>query len=432
MQRDESDRQQAYALSVRWILSLVVPLLVILSPLAAEARTRGGGGGAYAPPVSAMVLDPVTGKALYEQDADGPRHPASLTKVMTLYLLFEDLQKGTLRLDTPLTASWKAINQAPSRLGLQKGETITVEDAIRAIVTRSANDVAYVVAENVGGTDAAFIERMNATARRLGMTRTTFANPTGLPDRSQITTARDLVTLGRAIRDDFPALFSYFSLRTFDYGGKTILSHNRLMAKLQGMDGIKTGFTNASGFNLLASVRRDGRSVIAVVMGGSTQRLRDARMAELVEKTLPLAALAPPPPAEPPVVLLDDFGFHRGGLPDPAVEAASIDMAMAEPSGVPDWRPWRTLAGLSALAFAAAAGFAWSRRDWPLDLPHRLAGLVPQGRPFVPAPIREVAVLPVPMTTSLPHGSPGDEPLPRAVRGPAGGSRGSHAIRLAS
>jgi hypothetical protein len=382
-----------------------------------------------------MVLDPVTGKALYEQDADGPRHPASLTKVMTLYILFEELQKGSLHLDTPLIASWKAINQAPSRLGLQKNETITVEDAIKAIVTRSANDVAYVVAENVGGTDAAFIERMNATAQRLGMTRTTFANPTGLPDRSQITTARDLVTLGRAIRDDFPALFAYFSLRTFDYGGKTILSHNRLMAKLQGMDGIKTGFTNASGFNLLASVRRDGRSVIAVVLGGTTQRLRDARMAELVERTLPMAALTPPPssPPEPVVATLDDFGFHRGGLPDPVPEATLADVLVVEPAPDRGWSPWRALAGLSALALVAAAGFAWSRRDWPLDLPHRLAGMMPSGRPFTPAPIREVTVTPMPMLASplLNHAN-GDDSLPRAVRAPLGGSQGDRSLQLAS
>jgi D-alanyl-D-alanine carboxypeptidase len=428
MPRDVFDRPQASILFGRRMLSLLVPLLVVLTPLAAQGRTRAG-GGTYAPPVSAMVLDPVSGKALYEQDADGLRHPASLTKVMTLYLLFEELQKGTLRLDSPLTASWKAINQAPSRLGLQKGETITVEDAIKAIVTRSANDVAYVVAENVGGTDTAFVERMNATAKRLGMLHSTFANPTGLPDRSQLTTARDLVTLGRAIREDFPALFAYFSIRSFDYAGKSIASHNRLMAKLQGMDGIKTGFTNASGFNLLASVRRDGHSVIAVVIGGSTQRLRDARMAELVEKTLPLAMVAPPAPPDPPVALQDDFGFHRGGLPELAQDAPLVASLMIEPEASSGWPAWRALAGLAVLATVAAAGLAWRRRDWPLDLPHRIVALVPQGRPFVPTPIREVAVAAYP--AALPNGAPGDEPLPRAVRVQRGGAQAAHGIRLA-
>jgi D-alanyl-D-alanine carboxypeptidase len=417
MRLDVTDRARAATPALCRILACLLTLVPCLAAGGAAARSRAA-AGAYAPPVSAMVVDPVSQKTLYEQDADGPRHPASLTKVMTLYILFEELQGGGLRLDSPLTASWKAINQAPSRLGLEKGQTITVEEAIKAVVTRSANDVAFMIAENISGTDAAFVERMNATAKRLGMLHTTFTNPTGLPDRSQLTTARDLVTLGQAIRDTYPTLFGYFSLRGFDYDGKTILSHNRLMTKLQGMDGIKTGFTNASGFNLLASVRRDGKSVVAVVIGGSTARQRDARMTELVEKALPLAADAPPP--APPVVVLEDSGFHRGA-PIP-VEPAGEPM-LAEALSIPDAplparhsrSPWRTWAGASALALAAAAaGFAWRRRDWPVDVRERLAGLIAPHRPLVHVPIREVSVLPSAMLRSDSQGEAWSPPLRRA------------------
>lgn len=312
MRFDVADTAKAGTPGMLWFLVSLFAVVLVASAGPAWSRPRKERVGGYAPPFSAMVLDPVSQRVLYELDADGPRHPASLTKVMTLFILFEELDKGALRMDSPLTASWKAINQAPSRLGLQKGETIAVEDAIKAVVTRSANDVAMVIAENLGGSEQDFVERMNATAATLGMRNTTFANPTGLPDKRQITTARDLVLLGKAIRERFPALFAYFSIRSFDYGGKTVLSHNRLMNRLQGMEGIKTGFINASGFNLLASVRRDRQSVVAVVLGGTTARARDTRMSELVEAYLPRATPLDPPASASPE--LADMGFHRAGL----------------------------------------------------------------------------------------------------------------------
>jgi D-alanyl-D-alanine carboxypeptidase len=356
------------------MLRILVPLLALLlmaSAGPAWARARKEKSGGYMPPFSAMVLDPVSQRVLYELDADGPRHPASLTKVMTLFILFEELEKGELRLDSPLIASWKAINQAPSRLGLQKGETILVEDAIKAVVTRSANDVAMLIAENLGGSEQGFVDRMNATAQTLGMRNTTFANPTGLPDKRQITTARDLVLLGSAIRQRFPQLFSYFSIRSFDYGGKTVLSHNKLMNRLQGMEGIKTGFINASGFNLLASVKRDRQSVVAVVLGGTTARARDTRMTELVEAYLPKAV--PLDPFAGPGAELADMGFHHaqaeGGDAEPfittgslasgpttgAVAARSVP-ASADPAGVDQIAGPVQVAGMVQVAGPAAPG----------------------------------------------------------------------------
>ncbi|WP_245422391.1 D-alanyl-D-alanine carboxypeptidase family protein [Alsobacter soli] len=314
-----------------WTTALVA-LLALLSISPAEARRKSHGGG-YAPPTSAMVLDPTSGRILYAQDIDGPRHPASLTKVMTLFLLFEQLDKGAMTLDTPLQVSAAAMNQAPSRLGVKKGETIRVEDAIKAIVTRSANDVAVVIAENIAGSEKAFAERMNEKALELGMRNTHFENASGLPNKAQITTARDLATLGKAVRERFPNLFAYFATRSFEYAGAKVPSHNRLMNRLEGMDGIKTGFTNASGFNLLASVRRGDKSVIAVVMGGITQKSRDDHMAELVNRTIDQAEAAPalvasaakaPAPA-------------GASLPAPAatpIETASASAAAMSPAAV--------------------------------------------------------------------------------------------------
>ncbi|GGH17702.1 hypothetical protein GCM10007036_19340 [Alsobacter metallidurans] len=272
-----------------WLLCAA--LLLLSAP--AEAKRRSTKAGGWAPPQSAMVLDPVSGKVLYGLDVDGQRHPASLTKVMTLYLLFEQIEKGAMKLDTPLQVSYFATTQAPSRLGVKKGETISVDDAIKAIVTRSANDVAVVIAENLAGTEKAFAEKMTEKAQELGMRNTLFVNASGLPNKQQITTARDLALLGKAVRERFPDLFGYFATKSFEYAGAKVPSHNRLMNRLEGMDGIKTGFTNASGFNLLASVRRGDRSVIAVVMGGTTQKSRDDKMAELVNRTIGDAAPAP-------------------------------------------------------------------------------------------------------------------------------------------
>jgi D-alanyl-D-alanine carboxypeptidase len=241
---------------------------------------------AYNPPYAAMVVDANSGEVLHNTNADSLRHPASLTKIMTLYLLFEQLESGKLRLDSRLEVSQHASLQAPSKLGLVPGQTLSVEDAIRALVTKSANDAAVVVAEAIGGDEDAFARMMTRKARALGMSRTVYNNASGLPDEDQLTTARDQATLGRAIQDRFPRQYRYFATPAFVYRGRAMRNHNRLLGQVQGVDGIKTGYTRASGFNLVSSVRRGNRHIVAVVLGGRSGPARDARMRMLIEQEI--------------------------------------------------------------------------------------------------------------------------------------------------
>ena len=238
---------------------------------------------AIAKQYSALVIEPETGRVLFERDADGLRHPASVTKMMTLYLVFEALGRGEVTLDTPLEVSQNAVLKPPSRLGLRPGDSIRVEDAILALVTRSANDVATVIAENLGGTEVAFAEMMTAKARSLGMRDSVFRNASGLPDPAQWTTARDMYRLGRALIYDYPRYYPYFATARFLYRGQGFDNHNHLMETYPGMDGIKTGFINASGFNLVASARQDGRRLIGVVFGGPSAVRRDRHMREILD-----------------------------------------------------------------------------------------------------------------------------------------------------
>ena len=235
-------------------LAAVVGLAAITTE-PADARSRRGkrhhhARVAYTPPYADIVVDANSGEALHATNADSLRHPASLTKIMTLYLLFEQLEAGKLRLDSRLEVSEHASMQAPSKLGLMPGQTIAVEDAIRALVTKSANDAAVVVAETIGGDEDSFARMMTRKARALGMSRTNYANASGLPDEEQVTTARDQVTLGRAIQDRFPRYYRYFATSSFVYRGHAMRNHNKLLGRVEGVDGIKTGYTNASGFNL--------------------------------------------------------------------------------------------------------------------------------------------------------------------------------------
>jgi D-alanyl-D-alanine carboxypeptidase len=247
-------------------------------------------GPNYRPPYAAIVVDDKSGFVLHEVGADEPRHPASLTKIMTLYLLFEQLEAGTLTLDTPLQISTRAAMQNPTKLGLKANQTIKVEDAIKGLVTKSANDAAVVVAEAIGGSEEEFAKLMTLKAQALGMTSTTYVNASGLPAEEQITTARDQAVLGRAIQHRFPGYYQYFATPSFRYKGAEMRNHNALLGQVKGVDGIKTGYTEASGYNLVSSVRRDEKHIIAVVLGGTSNAARDARMRQLIEDNISLAS----------------------------------------------------------------------------------------------------------------------------------------------
>jgi D-alanyl-D-alanine carboxypeptidase len=246
-------------------------------------------GPKYHPPYSAIVIDHNSDQVLHGEKADEPRHPASLTKIMTLYLLFEQLEAGRLRLDTQLGVSALAAQQPPTKLGLKANQTIAVEDAIKGLVTKSANDAAVVVAEAIAGSEAEFAKLMTQKARALGMMSTTYINASGLPADEQITTARDQAILGCTIQDHFPEYYRYFSTPSFRYHGVEMHNHNALLGQLEGVDGIKTGYTEASGYNLVASVRRHEKHIVAVVFGGASHAKRDARMRELIARYVPMA-----------------------------------------------------------------------------------------------------------------------------------------------
>jgi D-alanyl-D-alanine carboxypeptidase len=248
-------------------------------------------GGGYAPPTSSIVVDGNSGQVLEASNAEGTRHPASLTKIMTLYLLFERLEAGKIRLDTQLRVSEHAAEQAPTKLGLRPGSTIAVEDAIKAVVTKSANDAAVTIAENLGGDEDSFAKLMTEKAHALGMSRTTYVNASGLPDDDQNTTAQDQALLGRAIQERFPRYYKYFSTEEFVYRGHAMRNHNHLLGVVGGVDGIKTGYTRASGFNLVTSVHRNGRFIIAVVLGGRSSYERDMRVRELINAHIGEASL---------------------------------------------------------------------------------------------------------------------------------------------
>ncbi|WP_333794594.1 serine hydrolase [Hyphomicrobium sp.] len=245
---------------------------------------------AAAPKQAAFVIDANTGKALHAQAADEPRFPASLTKMMTLYMVFGEIERGRLTFQSRIRFSVRATGVAPSKLGLKVGEEITVLNAVKALVVKSANDVAVAVAEHIGGTEHQFARMMTERARQIGMKSTTFRNASGLPEPSQHSTARDMVTLALRLQDDFPQHYHLFSTVSFAHGGKTYRTHNTLMLAFPGMDGIKTGYTRASGFNLVSSVRAGGKHVVGAVFGGKTAATRNAHMRSLLFAALEKAS----------------------------------------------------------------------------------------------------------------------------------------------
>jgi D-alanyl-D-alanine carboxypeptidase len=310
----------------------------------------------YSPAFSSIVVDANSGATLSASNPDATRHPASLTKIMTLYLLFERLESGKMKLDSEMAVSERASEQAPTKLGLRAGQTIRVEDAIKGLVTRSANDAAVVIAEAIGGNEDDFAKLMTRKARALGLTHTVYRNASGLPDDDQITTARDQSTLGRAIQDRFPRYYHYFSTTAFNYHGQSIRNHNRLLGNVEGVDGIKTGYTRASGFNIVTSIRRGNRHLVGVVMGGRSGSSRDAVMRNLLAENLEKAA------GNRTVAAITERDATADAVPAEAEapptqrvqtqSAVQLASAEAEPAAPPPVRP---RARPSVLAAATAA-----------------------------------------------------------------------------
>lgn len=256
------------------LAAFMTATLVVAAPLTAMAGS------------ATLILDARTGKVLTSENGDTLNHPASLTKMMTIYMAFEAMDRGKMTWNTPIVMSKYAASRPPTKLGVRPGTTITVREAILGMITKSANDAAAAMGEKLGGSESNFARMMTQKARQLGMSRTVFTNASGLPDSRQVTTARDMSTLAVALMRNYPNEYRLFSTASFNFRGKQIRGHNNLMYRYQGMDGIKTGYTNASGFNLVSAVRDGNRRVVGVVMGGRTARSRDAIMENLLDKYL--------------------------------------------------------------------------------------------------------------------------------------------------
>jgi D-alanyl-D-alanine carboxypeptidase len=314
----------------------------------------------YSPAFASIIVDANSGATLSANNPDGLRHPASLTKIMTLYLLFERLDAGKIKLDSEMDVSGHASEQAPTKLGLRPGQSIKVEDAIKGLVTRSANDAAVVIAEAIAGDEDDFAKLMTRKARSLGMTRTVYRNASGLPDSDQLTTARDQSTLGRAIQDRFPRYYRYFSITAFNYHGHSIRNHNKLLGNVEGVDGIKTGYTRASGFNLVTSMRRGNRHLVGVVLGGRSGGSRDAIMRNLLAENLEkgaskrtVAAITERSPSEANADVAEDQAQSR---PNQMVQVqGAMQVASAAPEEAAPMRATSPVSKPSVVANATAA-----------------------------------------------------------------------------
>ena len=305
-----------------------------------------------------MILDANTGAILHNDDGDEPRHPASLTKMMTLYLTFETLESGRLSMTDLVKVSQEAASAAPSNLDLEPGEEISVANAIRALITKSANDVAVALAEKIGGSQGNFARLMNARARDLGMSKTHFKNASGLPDPDQVTTARDMITLGLRLQDDFPSYYPLFATRAFSYQGSTYRNHNTLMNHFAGIDGIKTGYTRASGFNLVSSVRRNGRHVVGAVFGGNSAGSRNGEMRSLLTRALTRASNVKTRKPAPALIAKLKSAPKPAVRPEPKVAAAKIKPAVPAPAPVASVAPAPIADPVAEKIMAAAPGMA--------------------------------------------------------------------------
>lgn len=380
---------------------------------------------------AALVVDANNGQVLHAAQADEPRYPASLTKMMTLYLAFEAIEQGRATYATRIRVSQEAASQPPTKLDLDPGETIALIDAMKALITKSANDAAVAVAEHFGGTEARFARMMTDKARLFGMSRTTFRNASGLPDPGQVTTARDMVRLALRLQDDFPQHYKLFAMRSFAYEGASYRNHNTLLHRYQGTDGIKTGYTRASGFNLVSSVRRGGRHVVGAIFGGSTAGRRDDAMQLLLSRALnnaspyktrrsaPVLVAAATPAVRPRAVAQPDPQTTAAPLreaPRPVmVPSRPVAAPVQAPAPVAVVRPQLAAGGPSDTAGASRFAFATP--------PVEAAGAfqrVPERTP--PAPQQAVARGNPPSSlqqqaAQLASGGPG-MPAPYGVRGP--------------
>jgi D-alanyl-D-alanine carboxypeptidase len=357
----------------------------------------------YSPAFASIIVDGNSGATLSANNPDASRHPASLTKIMTLYLLFERLDAGKIKLDTEMDVSEHASEQAPTKLGLRPGQTIKVEDAIKGLVTRSANDAAVVIAEAIAGDEDDFAKLMTRKARALGMTRTVYRNASGLPDNDQITTARDQSTLGRAIQDRFPRYYRYFSTSAFNYHGRSIRNHNRLLGSVEGVDGIKTGYTRASGFNLVTSMRRGNRHLVGVVMGGRSGGSRDAIMRNLLVENLEkaaskrtVAAITERSPSEANTDVAEDQAQSR---PTQTVQVqGAMQVASAAPEEAAPMRTAPPVTKPSIIANATAALPPAQAKPEPAPLTsgviqtQQIAAIPGSSEPMKPVRVRTVQV----------------------------------------
>lgn len=378
---------------------------------------------------AAVVVDARSGEVLYDKEAESRRYPASLTKVMTLYILFQELEAGNIRLGDRMKVSPHAAAAVPTKLGLKPGWTITVADAMKSLVTLSANDMARVIAEHVSGSESAFAQRMTATARALGMDDTTYRNASGLPDAAQVTTARDQATLGIAINQHFPQYYDLFQTKSFTYGGRTYGNHNRLLGS-DGVDGIKTGYIKTSGFNLLTAARRDGRHIVIAAIGSNTGAARDQRVRELVKSHLSKGRAG--------------STLQAAMIPEPD-RLGEIHVAMAEPVTPKPYPAFRNvevrLAGLTGASGQSAGSTRSAGLSPAAEAAHMLgSGSASAGRPLQPPQLEVMgawvgethkltadALLPANPETSIPA-----EPMPPMNSEIAEASEASEAVEVAA
>jgi D-alanyl-D-alanine carboxypeptidase len=387
-----------------------------------------------------IVVDVNSGEVLHQTNPDSLRHPASVTKIMTLYLLFEQLEAGRLKLNTELHVSAHAASQSPTKLGLAAGKTIAVEDAIKSIVTESANDMAVVVAEAIGGDEDTFARMMTRKAHALGMARTVYVNASGLPADEQLTTARDQATLGRIIQERFPVYYRYFATTVFRYHGRAMRNHNHLLGNVAGVDGIKTGYTHSSGFNLVTSVRRGNRHIVAVVMGGTSGGARDARMRGLIEEHVQEASTRR---TAPTLVEGGETDVGRGKLRAPEIAHRSLasdrgTIVPAEPAATPAPRPGSAdpIQPIPVKTINVRAGSMQTAALGPLVVPAPQSTVPPQwaARAHPPAPPAAPAPAPTPVALAVlqPVAAPAPEPAQLPPPAPRPGVLGTLPVRSAA